>query len=74
MHVYGLREATEKDGPWVDAWAWEDIAYDFQAGCKDIRITFVPEILCYTRCNYGEEQLSKTKYLNRALSNAPLQF
>jgi glycosyltransferase involved in cell wall biosynthesis len=54
------RGATDRIGPWSDGWTWEDYEYDCRAGCLDIPISFIPEILCYFRSNYGENQLSAT--------------
>jgi glycosyltransferase involved in cell wall biosynthesis len=65
------KHATDIIGPWVSSWAWEDIAYDCRAGCFDIRIAFLPEIMCYQRWDAGYFQLSKTDYKLSILQRAP---
>jgi len=53
------RSASEKIGPWSSSWAWEDYEYDCRAGCNNIRIVHLNEVLCYYRTDHGETQLSK---------------
>lgn len=53
------RSAVEIIGPWSSSWAWEDYEYDCRAGCNNIRIIHVNEVLSYYRKNHGETQLSK---------------
>ncbi|MBW6474945.1 MAG: glycosyltransferase [Anaerolineaceae bacterium] len=64
------RQASNAIGPWFPGWAWEDYAYDFTAGCLGLRITHLPETLCYYRNIHEEERLSestrKTQVINRA--------
>lgn len=66
------RKASELIGPWFPGWAWEDYEYDFRAGCNDIRICYIPEVLCHYRVDYGGEQLSradrKSQMLHRTKS------
>ncbi len=52
------REATDRVGPWFASWAWEDHEYDCRAGCLDIGVAFVPEVLCHHRRGESEERLS----------------
>ena len=54
------RSASDQIGPWFSGWTWEDYDYDFRAGCLDIKICYVPEVLCYFRRNHGDYQLSRT--------------
>lgn len=54
------KDATEKIGPWFFGWTWEDYEYDCRAGCVNIQIGYLPEILCYYRVNQGIGQLSQT--------------
>ena len=56
------RKATDKIGPWLNAWTWEDHEYECRAGCRDIQIAHIPEVLCFYRSNHGESQLSQTTY------------
>lgn len=51
--------ATDRIGPWLKTWAWEDYEYDCRAGCLGIRICFVPEVLCYYRRNESDTRLSE---------------
>lgn len=64
------RQAIDLIGPWFAGWAWEDYAYDCKAGCKDICICFVPEVLCYYRVDHGEAQLSRTDRKSQMLHRA----
>lgn len=65
-------KASDLIGPWFPGWAWEDYEYDFRAGCNDIRICNIPEVLCHYRVDYGGEQLSradrKSQMLHRTKS------
>lgn len=54
------RRATNLIGPWFEAWTWEDYEYDCRAGCNDIEICCVPEVLCFKRSNAEIPQLSST--------------
>lgn len=56
------RSAVEKIGPWISAWVWEDYDYDCRAGCEEIKLTYVPEILCYYRSGGNTNQLSKRDF------------
>lgn len=47
------RDASDKVGPWMAGWHFEDYEYDVRAGCKGISISYVPEILCYARKSKG---------------------
>lgn len=58
------RSATDLIGPWSDAWTWEDYEYDCRAGCKDIKIICLPEILCFKRSNPEVPQLSSTRFID----------
>jgi len=49
------RWAVDKIGPWFPGWGREDIEYDLRAGCLDIPITNIPEVLCYYRVNSGDQ-------------------
>lgn len=51
--------ATDNIGPWFSGWGREDIEYDLRAGCLDIPIQNIPEVLCYYRIN-SDEQLRYT--------------
>jgi len=62
------QETSDLIGTWPNAKAWEDIAYDFRAGCLDVTISYVPEILCYQRWggnhnNFSRASYKTTKYL-----------
>lgn len=52
------KEAADSTGPWINAWVWEDYEYECRAGCKDIKICFLPEILCYIRKGKNNHQIS----------------
>lgn len=52
------QEAVELIGPWIDAWTWEDVEYDFRAGLKGVKIGHLPEPLCYKRNNPEIPRLS----------------
>lgn len=56
------RAATDSVGPWFNGWTWEDYEYDCRAGCRDIQIAYIPEVLCYYRVNYGDSQLSQSHH------------
>ena len=43
------RQATDRIGPWFPGRVYEDFEYDGRAGCHDIRIIFLPDVLCYFR-------------------------
>lgn len=66
------RKASDVIGPWFAGWTWEDYEYDFRAGCKNILICNIPEVLCHYRTDYGGQQLSrsdrKSQMLNRTKS------
>jgi hypothetical protein len=49
------RWAVDKIGPWLPGWGREDIEYDLRAGCLDIPIANLPEVLCYYRINSGDQ-------------------
>jgi hypothetical protein len=53
------REASDRIGPWLSAWTWEDYEYDFRAGCEGVEPTHVAEVLSYHRIQHGGEQLSR---------------
>lgn len=55
------REATERIGPWSENWHYEDVEFDSRAGCKDIKISYVPEVLCYYRLNDENGSLSNSR-------------
>ena len=44
-----VKSAIETIGPWSNLWIGEDIEYDVRAGCKGIRISHIPESLCFIR-------------------------
>jgi glycosyltransferase involved in cell wall biosynthesis len=48
------RTATDAIGAWFDGRIREDTLYEVRAGCKDIPIVFVPQILSYCRIHSGE--------------------
>ena len=52
------KDAIDKIGPWLSSFAWEDSEYECRAGCKDIQITSISEVLSYYRKNSGQKQLS----------------
>lgn len=52
--------ATEQIGPWFSSWTWEDIEYECRAGCQDIKIIGLTEILCYFREDKQWPSLSQT--------------
>jgi glycosyltransferase involved in cell wall biosynthesis len=54
------RKAIDLIGPWIFAWTFEDVEYDCRAGCQDIKITHIPEVLVYKRNRPDIEQLSST--------------
>jgi glycosyltransferase involved in cell wall biosynthesis len=54
------RKAIDLIGPWINAWTYEDVEYDCRAGCQDISISHIPEILVYKRNSPDIEQLSST--------------
>lgn len=53
------RAAVELIGPWFPGWDFEDFEYEVRAGCQDISITYVPEVLCY--CRTGSSSLTHIK-------------
>lgn len=48
------RAATDAIGPWSDGRIEEDTLYEVKAGCKDIPIVYIPQILSYYRIHSGE--------------------
>lgn len=48
------RAATDEVGPWFDGRRGQDFLYDVRAGCRNIGIIQVPEILMYVR-RHGED-------------------
>jgi len=65
------RDATDRIGPWVNAWAWEDYAYDCRAGCLDIGIAYIPEVLCFTRRDQQIDQLSSRGFFKSIVNKVP---
>jgi glycosyltransferase involved in cell wall biosynthesis len=55
------RKAINLIGPWINARTYEDVEYDCRAGCQDISISHIPEILVYKRNSPDIEQLSSTE-------------
>ncbi len=55
------RDATERIGPWLDTWNWEDHAYDVQAACHNVGIAFVNRHLFYQRRELNAERISRAK-------------
>jgi len=51
------RATTDAIGPWYDGRGHEDFLYEVRAGCKDIAIIYIPQILMYVRCHPGEAEL-----------------
>lgn len=43
------QEAVLKIGIWSKSWILEDVAYDFIAGCNEIKISHLAKVLCYAR-------------------------
>ena len=54
------RGAVERIGPWFDGWHYEDVEYDVRAGCRDIKIAYLPEPLCYYRLSCDGSGLSNS--------------
>lgn len=54
------RGAVERIGPWFDGWHYEDVDYDVRAGCRDIKIAYLPEPLCYYRLSSDGGNLSNS--------------
>ena len=52
------RNAIDLIGPWISAWTFEDVEYDCRAGCHDMKISLLPEVLVYKRNSPAIEQLS----------------
>ena len=51
------RAATDAIGPWFDGRREEDFLYEVRAGCRDIGVAYVPQILMYVRNHLGEAEL-----------------
>jgi len=54
------RGAVERIGPWFDGWHYEDVEYDVRAGCREIKIAYLPEPLCYYRLSSDGGSLSNS--------------
>ena len=70
------RQAISKIGPWFNSWHFEDVEYDTRAGCNEVKICYVPEILCYYRLNEDGGSLSNTlsKFSIRHQTRSMLQI
>ncbi len=68
------REASDKIGAWLDAWTWEDYEYDCRAGCANISIVYVPEVLCYARAAQDGDQLSQTSHAKQVIQKSRSLF
>jgi glycosyltransferase involved in cell wall biosynthesis len=66
------RSSTELIGPWLPTWTYEDVEYETRAGCYDVRIAFVPRVLCFTRVTDDLVRLSNLamprKQINATIS------
>lgn len=51
--------ATEKIGPWLPGWSWEDMEYECRAGCHNIAIKHINKELCYYRTGDSSGKLSQ---------------
>jgi hypothetical protein len=59
------RKATDQIGPWFPGRVREDFEYEARAGCHDIRISFLPEVLCYYRIRRSDGPESEGLIENR---------
>ncbi len=64
------RAAMDEIGPWFPGWIWEDYEYDSRAGCHDIQIVFIPDVLCFYRKGCPEGQLSAQDLKKRKTQQA----
>lgn len=55
------RAATDRIGPWTPARGWEDCEYDTRAGCLNLKIIHLPEVLCYYRRDTENARLTANK-------------
>lgn len=65
------RKAIEIIGPWFAGWAREDYEYELRAGCSDIGIIYIPEILTFYRKNQDEESLSNRQRRRSVKEQSP---
>ena len=54
------RRACDKIGPWIDTWRSQDVNYTLRAGCFDVRVCYVPEVLAYYR-EHSQEKITTSK-------------
>lgn len=65
------RWATDRIGSWFPGRVWEDYEYDCRAGCDDIPIIFLPEVLCYYRCRETKGDPSLNEIRQKKLFQTP---
>jgi glycosyltransferase involved in cell wall biosynthesis len=54
------RKAVNKIGSWLSEWGYEDYEYDCRAGCLEIKIVFVSDVLCI--CKEGTENRIRDRF------------
>ena len=65
------RWATDLVGPWSPGRVWEDYEYDCRAGCHDIPVIFLPDVLCFYRRLETQVSWSPAEFHNKRLLQVP---
>lgn len=62
------RSMTDRIGPWLSLWRWEDYDYDCRAGCLGISLAYVPEPLCFVQSD-DPAQVSGRAFQRRGVAS-----
>ncbi len=64
------RAAVDKIGAWLAVRRHTDVNYALRAGCFDVQICYIPEILAYYREGHGDIQVTQEKGIKTRIEEA----